>query len=95
MKQIEAVKRPFKEDQGSKTQDSASPGKIGPFIVFALFLLHNNEQRGATVGTQFCPGTEISPKTKIINSKKKRSPSSVQNYKYNLAQSNGPLLEKI
>ena len=45
--------KPFEEDEDQEVEARPRPGKIGPFIVFALFSLHDNEQRGAAVRAQF------------------------------------------
>ncbi|KAH1107853.1 hypothetical protein J1N35_011621 [Gossypium stocksii] len=45
--------RLLKEKKHERNQDLARPGKIGPFKIFALFSLHDNEQRGAAIRLTF------------------------------------------
>ncbi|KAA3479923.1 Thymidylate synthase thyX [Gossypium australe] len=39
--------KPSEEDEDQEVNAWQRPGKIGPFIIFALFSLQDNEQRGA------------------------------------------------
>ncbi|KAK5839810.1 hypothetical protein PVK06_008650 [Gossypium arboreum] len=55
---IEWIEMRLLEEEEKKYRDSVRPGKIGPFIVFAPFSLHDNEQRGAAVIGQFWPRPE-------------------------------------